>query len=186
MSTTNRSSSSPRVSVVRTLNLPRDFQLVLRRRDVRKVDATRGFGVRHRLHAGFWVGVRSVSHTARAFAKYVLHRLKKFLEKLEPVSAVAVRFPSFTVQPLLFPPIGCVLYVVYFFWRLLLARVQRKRRRRNVGTPGDVFPVRRPRFGEKGYDPAIVVGHRVKPKPSLIDPKPVLVHRYLEDFRSDP
>jgi len=69
-----------RPTVVRTLGLPRDFQLVVGARDVRKADAQGPFLIRHRSQPAFRLPVRSVAHTLRAFVKWVLWRYAKWLE----------------------------------------------------------------------------------------------------------
>jgi len=90
---------------IRTLGLPRDFQLVAGRRDVRKADAQNGFLVRHRNYSGFRMGVAKVSHTLKAFVRYVLHRFKKWYREFflgvvenllpsQPVFGATVLFPS--------------------------------------------------------------------------------------------
>lgn len=157
-----------RVTVIRTLNLPRDFQLVLRRRDVRKVDATRGFGIRHRAYSGFWIAVRSVYHTARSFAKYVLHRFRKYLERIAPQVARGLEsiLPP-VAQPELLPRVENVLFIAFWLWYTLVlwfARVREKLRARAVRlelAAHDRNVVRLPRFGEVGYDPAIRAVRRV-------------------------
>jgi len=102
-----RSRQFTRPTWIRTLGLPRDFQLVAGRRDVRKTDAQSGFLVRHREYSGFRVGVVRVSHTLKAFVRYILHRFKMwyrtmFLGALEhvmpsqPAYCGTVLFPSYS------------------------------------------------------------------------------------------
>jgi hypothetical protein len=91
--------------VVKTLQLPLHFQLVLGRRDVSRVDARRGFAVRHRKYPGFKFAVPRVQHTRRAFVRYLLNRLKKYLRTILPRAAdwFARRFLPMTERPVLFP-----------------------------------------------------------------------------------
>jgi len=90
---------------IRTLGLPRDFQLVAGRRDVRKADAQSGFLVRHREYSGFRMGVAKVSHTLKAFVRYILYRFQKWYREFflgvvenllpsQPVYGSTVLFPS--------------------------------------------------------------------------------------------
>jgi len=92
-------------TVIRTLGLPCQFQLVLGKLDVRKVDAQRGFSVRHRGYSGFRLAVARVHHTKRAFVKYLLHRFKAYLREftLDNHKALANTLYSSIEQPALFP-----------------------------------------------------------------------------------
>jgi hypothetical protein len=129
-------------SVVRTLGLPRDFQImkwvanvvvdnhfnppVVRRRGgqlqpVRKVRADERFVVVNRV-TGWQVRVHSVKHTLRAFVKWLLWRFRKDNDAL--VLDRVTRFdPSLPISPPLFaPPTTQVLVFRMFLfgiWRVL-------------------------------------------------------------------
>lgn len=177
----DKSKPKQKCSVIRTLNLPRDFQLVLRKRDVSKVDATRGFGVRNRLYPGFWLAVKAVWFTAKAFAKYVALRLKRFVAKLEsPAQALFRQSRPFEQQPLLFPPLPDLLFIFFFVWFSVVLAFNR-RRKKKVGTLGDANVVRPARFGETGYDVAVKF-YRRRPKYQALQPGPSDdVHGFLSD-----
>lgn len=100
-----------KLKVLRTLQLPCHFQLVLGRTRVAKVDATRGFAVVHRLYPGFRFAVRCVAHTKRAFVKYLLARFKKFDadRRAEAVRQLAAKVPTFDAfAPRCFPSVSDV------------------------------------------------------------------------------
>jgi hypothetical protein len=63
-------------TVVRTLGLPRDFQVVIRKVWVRKANARAAFNVVHR-PTGWSLRVRCVAHTLRAFVKWLLWRFRR-------------------------------------------------------------------------------------------------------------
>jgi len=112
-----------RPTVVRTLGLPRDFQLVVRGveylaaqrgtgrmkvfrspdTDVRKVRADTPFFVRCRVGPFWQIRVHSVRHTLRAFVKWLLWRYKKDMQRLLG--------PQFE-QPSGVPPVSMVPYIL--------------------------------------------------------------------------
>jgi len=112
-----RKTVKTKISVVRTLNLPRDFQLLRGRKEVAKTSATSGFAVVNRKHPGFRLGVRCVAHTMRAFARYVLHRFRLWLAQVERLAnAARLKRLSLFCAPILFPRVGDLLAC----WQLLL------------------------------------------------------------------
>jgi hypothetical protein len=106
--------------VIKTLQLPLHFQIFLGRRPVAKVDATRGFAVRHRQYADFRFAVPRVDHTRRAFIKYLLHRFKVFLRSRLPkaIALVSERFPL-TYGPVLLPTPSSIYAVYCLLWLFL-------------------------------------------------------------------
>lgn len=102
-----------KISVVRTLNLPRDFQLYRGRTAVAKTSATSGFAVMNRAHPGFRLGVRCVAHTMRAFVQYVLLRFRVWKAREEKLSrdASLARLSLF-FAPVLLPRLGDLLALV--------------------------------------------------------------------------
>jgi len=112
-----RKTVKTKISVVRTLNLPRDFQLLRGNKEVAKTSAASGFAVINRAHAGFRLGVRCVAHTMRAFARYVLHRFRQWLAKEEKLAhdAFLTRMSLFCVT-VCFPRVSDLVAL----WQLLL------------------------------------------------------------------
>jgi len=108
------------LKVIKTLQLPLHFQIFLGRRPVAKVDATRGFAVRHRQYAEFKFAVPRVDHTRRAFVKYLLHRFKQFL-KMRGIKALASvsRVVPVTYGPVLLPTLASVHAVIEMLWLFL-------------------------------------------------------------------
>jgi len=112
-----------KITVLRTLSLPRDFQLVVGRQDVRKVDAQTGFGVRNRLYDGFYLGVAAVHHTAKAFARYVIMRFRKWLKErcIAVYTTLAETIPG-QHDPILIPRLRDVVHLLRFM-RFIMAVV---------------------------------------------------------------
>lgn len=93
---------------VRTLALPKDFQLVVQGKDVRWVDARGHFTIRNRLFPSFRLVVRGVHRTIAKFVKFVAHKFVRWVERQGGLSALlasaegvsssklwAIRFPRF-------------------------------------------------------------------------------------------
>jgi len=108
-----------KISVVRTLNLPRDFQLYRGRTAVAKTSATSGFAVMNRAHPGFRLGVRAVAHTMRAFVQYVLLRFRVWKAREDKLSRDELlgRLSLF-FAPVLLPRFGDLLALAQLLMRL--------------------------------------------------------------------
>jgi len=132
-----------RPTVVRTLGLPRDFQIYLEGTRyaagvytrgprygevrwlrapevaVRKASTDKPFIIRSRVAPGWRLFVRCVKHTHRALVKWVLWRYRKYVEGLLPVSESLGGQES--LLPLAKPLISTLVAVLSFFLCLFRA-----------------------------------------------------------------
>jgi len=128
-----RKTVKTKISVVRTLNLPRDFQLLRGRKEVAKTSATSGFAIINRKHPGFRLGVRAVAHTMRAFVRYVLHRFKMWLAGVERLARAArlkrlSLFCATVLVPRVSDMLACwqlLLWLFHWLWGLWLQATRR-------------------------------------------------------------
>jgi len=110
----------PRPSFVRTLKLPRDFQLrSLCGGDRKKVPADSAFFVYNRIHRRFRVKVKRVFGTIKSFVAWLLLRFRVWFARLGPPVVVVPFVPRFRVRMHVpFRHRFLVAFIVFILWLL--------------------------------------------------------------------
>lgn len=106
---------------VRTLGLPRDFQIVVAGREVRAARANRPFVVVSRTNPSFRVRVPRVRHTLGAFVRWLLWRYKKQFGVWSPTKGEKIiRLRPIRLSPFSPPLLADPFSVICFLWAVTM------------------------------------------------------------------